>query len=434
MRDIVVIGSGISGLSTAYRLKKQGYDVVVYEKDDEIGGNIKTLSESGYTFELGPQTVLADEEVLSFFREVGLEPITASPSSKNRFIYKKGRLIPLPMSPLSFIFSPLLSLSAKLRVLREPWAPPPLKGEESVADFVRRRLGKEFLDYVVAPFISGVYAGNPEELSVKFATRRVYQLEQEFGSLIKGAMKKKSLGPKGGLVSFEGGLKSLINKLAEGLEIKKENVVLRIRRKEDRFVLDTREGKVETRALVVSSPAYTASYLLKDLSWSASLEFDKIDYVPVVVVNVGVKAGSIPEGFGVLVPRKEGKRILGVIFSSKLFPGKAPEGRDLLTIYLGGATDRQVIELSEEAITELVRKELSELFGVGDFEFVHVKKWKRAIPQYTLGYGKYLDLAKEMEDIHRGLFLTGNYLSGISVADCIRFSKETAERVSEFLK
>ena len=433
MRDVVVIGSGISGLSTAYRLKKLGYDVVVYEKDDELGGNIKTLSEDGYTFELGPQTVLADEEVMEFFKEVGIEPIRANPSSKNRFIYKKGSLVPLPLSPVSFLFSPLLSFSAKLKVLKEPWAPKPIKNEESVADFVRRRLGEEFLDYVVAPFISGVYAGDPESLSVKYATRRVYQLEQEFGSLLKGALKKKSLGPKGSLISFEGGLKSLIEKLAQNLEVKKESVVLRIRRKEGKFNLETRGGKVETRTLVVSSPAYTASYLLKDLSWSASLEFDKIDYVPVVVVNVGVK-DRVPEGFGVLIPRKEGKRILGVIFASKLFPGKAPEGRELLTVYLGGATDREVIELSDEEIINVVERELNEILGVKNIDFVHVKKWKRAIPQYTLGYGKYLELAKEMEETHRGLFLTGNYLSGISVADCVRFSKETTERVSEFLK
>ncbi|RLJ69943.1 protoporphyrinogen oxidase [Hydrogenivirga caldilitoris] len=434
MRDIVIIGSGISGLSTAFRLRKLGYDVVVYEKDEDIGGNIKTATQEGYTFELGPQTVLADEEVMAFFKEAGLEPLVASPSSKNRYIYKGGKLVPLPMSPLLFLFSPLLSLTAKLRVLKEPWASGPVKNEESIADFVRRRLGQEFLDYIVAPFVSGVYAGDPERLSVKYATRRVYALEQEFGSLIRGALKKKALGPKGVLVSFEGGLYTLIRELARGVEVKRENVVLKIRKKEDRFILDTREGKVETKALVVSSPAYTASYLLKDLSWSASLEFDRIDYVPVVVVNVGVKSGNVPEGFGVLIPRREGKRILGAVFSSKLFPGRAPAGKDLLTVYLGGATDREIIELSNEAITEIVQKELREVLGINSIDFIHVRKWKRAIPQYTLGYGKYLNLAKEMEEIHRGLFLTGNYLSGVSVSDCIRFSEVTAKKVSEFLQ
>ena len=434
MLEVAVVGSGISGLATAFRLKKLGFEPVVFEKDDQIGGNIKTLSQEGYTFELGPQTVLADEEVMNFFKEVGVDPLVASPSSKNRYIYKKGKLIPLPLNPVAFLISPLLSLSAKLRVLREPWAPAPVKEEESVAEFVRRRLGQEFLDYVVAPFVSGVYAGDPEKLSVKHATRRVYELEREFGSLIKGALKKKALGPRGKLVSFEGGLFRLVEKLSEHLEVKKENVVLRIRRKDDRFVLDTREGKVEARAVIVSSPAYTSSYLLKDLSWSASLEFDKIDYVPLVVVNVGVKEGYVPDGFGMLVPRKEGKRILGVIFSSRLFPGRAPEGRELLTVYLGGATDREVIDLSEEALLEIVDRELREIFQIPGLEFAHVKKWKRAIPQYTIGYQKYLDLAKEMEQIHRGLFLTGNYLSGVSVADCVRYSAVKAREVAEFLR
>ncbi len=434
MLDVVIVGSGISGLSTAFRLKKLGLDLVVFEKDDQIGGNIKTVSQEGYTFELGPQTVLADEEVLSFFREVGVDPIVASPSSKNRYIYKKGKLIPLPMSPLAFLFSPLLSLSGKFKVLREPWAPAPVKEEESIAEFVRRRLGQEFLDYIVAPFVSGVYAGDPEKLSVKHATRRIYELEREFGSLIRGAIKKKALGPRGKLISFEGGLFRLVEKLSEKVEIRKENVVLRIRKKDERFILDTREGKVEARVVVISSPAYTSSYLLKDLSWSASLEFDKIDYVPLVVVNVGVKSGYVPEGFGMLVPRREGKRILGVIFSSKLFPGRAPEGKDLLTVYLGGATDRDVIDLPEEEILDTVERELKDIFSIPGFDFAHVKKWKRAIPQYTIRYQKYLDLAKEMEEIHRGLFLTGNYLSGVSVADCIRYSSLKAREVAEFLK
>lgn len=433
MRDVVVIGSGISGLSTAYRLKKLGYDVVVYEKDEDIGGNVKTIRKDGYLFELGPQTILADEEVLRFFEEVGLKPLKANPSSKNRYIYKKGRLVPLPLSPVSFLFSPLLSIGGKVKVLLEPWAKPSLKEEESIAEFVRRRLGQEFLDYVVAPFVSGVYAGDPEKLSVKYAVRKVYELEREYGSLIKGAIKKKALGPKGGLISFEGGLKTLIDRLADELEVKRENVVLRMRRKDDRFILDTRGGKVESRSVVVSSPAYTSSYLLKDLSWSASLEFDKIDYVPVVVVNLSVSSGNIPEGFGLLVPRKEGKRILGVIFSSKLFPGRAPQGRDLLTVYMGGAADREAIELSDEEIAEVVERELKEILGVNDVEILHIQKWKRAIPQYTLGYGKYLDLAKEMEEIHKGLFLTGNYLSGVSMADCIRFSSKTAQKVKEYL-
>ncbi len=433
MEEVVVVGSGISGLSTAYRLKKQGVRVVVYEKDDEIGGNIKTLRVNGYIIEVGPQTVLADEDVLSFFRELGLRPVEASPSSKKRYILKRGKLFPVPLNPVSFLTSPLLSVRGKLRVLKEIFLPAG-SGEESLADFVRRRLGEEVLTYLVQPFVSGVYAGDPEALSVKYAFPRLYALEREFGSLIKGAMKKRSLAPKGKLVSFEGGLKTLTDRLAEEVEVRKENVVLRIRRKDDRFILDTRSGKVETKAVVVSSPAYTASYLLKDLSWSAAKEFDSIDYPPVAVVNVGVRSGSVPDGFGFLVPRVEGRRILGVIFTSRIFKGRAPEGRDLLTVYLGGATDRGIADMGEEEIAEVVERDLREILGVSDVEIIKVKVWKRAIPQYTVGYGKYLNLAREMEDTFPGLFLTGNYLSGISVPDCIRYSKKVAEKVVRYLE
>jgi oxygen-dependent protoporphyrinogen oxidase len=434
MEEVVVIGSGVSGLSTAYRLKRAGVRVVVYEKEEEIGGNVKTVSEEGYTFELGPQTILADREVLEFLKDLNLEPLEASPSSKRRYILKKGRLVPVPLNPLSFITTPLLSLKGKVRVLKEVLIPPGEEEEESLAQFVRRRLGEEVLTYLVQPFVSGVYAGDPEALSVKYAFPRLYALEREFGSLLKGAIKRRALGPGGRLVSFKGGLRDLVGRLAEELEIRRENVVLRIRKKEDRFLLDTRGGKVEARAVVVSSPAYTASYLLKDLSWSASEEFERIDYPPVAVVNLGIKEGYVPEGFGFLVPRAEGRRILGVIFTSKLFKGRAPEGRDLITVYMGGATDREVAGMEEERIAEIAEKETRDVLGFPGAEFVRVKLWKRAIPQYTLGYRRYLDLAREMEETFRGLFLTGNYLSGISLADCIRHSEKVARRVVRFLE
>ena len=431
MKRIVIVGAGVSGLSLAFKLREKGCEVTLYEKESEAGGNIRTRSESGYLFELGPQTILADEKLLAFFRELGLKPLRAEPSSKNRFIYRDGRLIPLPLNPVAFLTSPLLSLRAKLRVLREPWIPPSTAEEESVADFVRRRLGAEFLDYIVAPFVSGVYAGDPEQLSVRYATRKVYALEREFGSLIRGALKKRALGPGGVLISFEGGLRELVERLSQELDVRRSCAVLSVRRKGEGFLLETCRGEDETQTLVLSCPAYATGQLLAEISGGASRTFEEIDYVPLVVVNVGVRSGRVPEGFGLLVPRREGKRILGVIFSSKLFPGRAPEGRDLLTVYLGGATDREVIDLSEEEITGTVVRELKDILSIEDPEFVHVQKWRRAIPQYGIGYGRYLSLASELEKSHRGLYLTGNYLSGVSVADCLRNSGEVLRRMEE---
>jgi len=432
MREVVIVGAGISGLSTAYRLKEKGLDVVVYEKDDRVGGTIHTIQEQGYLFEAGAQTILADEEVINFLKELGLEPLEASPFSKYRYIYKKGKLIPLPLSPVEFLTTPLLSFKTKLKVLTEVFK----NGTEedvSIANFVRDRFGEEFLNYIVAPFISGVYAGDPEKLSLKYATPKLYEAQKKYGSLIKAFMKEKTVAPKGKLISFRGGLGELIKTLADKVEVHTENVVLRMRKFEEFFRLDVRGKKVETKSVVVASPAYTSSYLLKEVSFSASEEFDKIDYPPIVVVNVGVE-GNIPDGFGFLVPRVEGKRILGAMFMSKIFPGRAPEGKELLTVFLGGATDREVIELTEEEIEKLVEREIKEILNVQKIDFMHVQKWKRAIPQYTPGYDKFLNLAKEMEKDYTGLFLTGNWLYGVSTADCIRASKKVAEKVISFLR
>ncbi|RMH05135.1 MAG: protoporphyrinogen oxidase [Aquificota bacterium] len=434
MKEVIVIGAGISGLSVAYHLTKRGIDTLVLEKEDKPGGNIQTLTKGEYILELGPQTILADEKVEEFIKELGLEPQYASETSKYRYIYKKGRLIPLPLSPLSFFTSPLLSLRAKLRVLKEPFVPPSPKTEESVAEFVKRRLGQEFLDYIVAPFLSGVYAGDPEKLSVKHAVKRVYELEQKFGSLIKGAIKLKALGPKGRLVSFDGGNYTLIKELSKRVKVETENVALRIRRKDDLFHVDTKKGKYVARCVVVATPASSAGYLLRDLSWSASEQLEDLYYAPVVVVHVSVKKGSLPPGFGFLVPRVENKRLLGVLFSSQLFPGRAPKDRELLTLYLGGATDPEVVEYEEEAIKSIVEEELKEMLRLDRVEFLSITRWKRAIPQYTLGYDRYIELAKTFEKENPGLFLTGNHLYGVSVADCIRASYQVAKRVEEFVQ
>jgi oxygen-dependent protoporphyrinogen oxidase len=212
------------------------------------------------------------------------------------------------------------------------------------------------------------------------------------------------------------------------LDVDVENVVLKIRRKDDHFVIESRKGKFFARAVVISAPATSAGYLLRELSWSVAQEFDHIYYAPVVVVHAYTR-DPIPPGFGFLVPRKEGKRILGVLFSSNIFEGRKG---NLLTIYLGGATDPQVVEEDDELISGIVEKELKEILGV-DVSMLKITKWKKAIPQYNLGYGKFYELADTLEKEHPGLFLTGNYLRGVSVADCIRNSEEVANRVLEFL-
>ncbi len=433
MIDVAVVGGGISGLSVAYRLNIAGFKVKVFEKEEVAGGTVRTLKIEGYICELGPQTVLGDEKVISFIRDTGIEPIFASEEAKIRYIYKNGKLIPLPTNPIAFLTSPLLSLKGKLCVIAEPFAKRSDKEEESVAEFVIRRFGKEFLDTVVGPFLSGVYAGDPYKLSVKYAVRKIYELEKNYGSVLKGAFKLKALGPRGRLVSFNEGFGEFIRHLETMLDVERNNAVLKITKKENGFNLKTVRGDYEAKSVVLAVPAYVASYLLRDISFSASEEFEKIYYAPLVVINLGTDKGGIPDGFGFLVPRYEKKRILGVIFSSHIFKGRAPEGKELLTVYVGGAMDPEVVGMEDERIMDIVSSELKEILGIDNIDFYHIKKWHKAIPQYNVGHGRYYNLKNEIEEKFRGVFIAGNYIEGVSMADCIRNSEKVADKVINFL-
>jgi len=433
MIDVAVIGGGISGLSTAYRLKSEGINVKVFEREDKAGGSVKTLKLKGYICELGPQTVLADNEVTEFIKSTGIEPLFASEESKIRYIYKGGKLIPVPLNPLSFMTSPLLTLKGKLCVLAEPIARKSTKEEETVAEFVKRRFGEEFLENIVAPFLSGVYAGDPNRLSVKYAVRRIYELEKKFGSVIKGAIKLKALGPRGKLISFREGFYQFIEHISEDLDIETGKPVLNITKKDDKYIIVTPEEKYEARVVVLAVPSYSLAYILRSLYPSVAGEFDKIEYAPLVVINVGVEKGNIPPGFGFLIPRKEGKRILGVIFSSHLFPDRSPEGKELLTVYIGGATDPEAVDLEDDELMEITKRELKEILSLNNVDFFHIKKWRKAIPQYNVGHGRYYELRDEIENNFKGIVITGNFLDGVSMADCIRNSKKTAEKVKALL-
>ncbi|NPB07115.1 MAG: protoporphyrinogen oxidase [Aquificae bacterium] len=431
VNDVVVVGGGISGLCTAYELQKLGYEVELVEKD-RVGGSVKTVKDpKGFLYELGPQTILSDEELLNYLKQLGLKPIEASPAAKNRFVYKKGRFIPLPSSPVKFLTSPLLSWRGKLEVFKDLFQRPVVE-EISVAQFVRRHFGEEFLNYVVAPFLSGVYAGDPERLSLVHATPKLYRLQRKYGSLIKAFLKERRVAPKGKLISFSGGLKELVEAFKSRLKVKEGKGALRIRKFKDRFAVELMGERVEGRAVVLACPAYAAAGLLRELVPEAVKELEKVYYPPLAVAALSVE-GELPEGFGVLFPAVEGRRILGVMFSSKLFPGRAPEGRELLTVFLGGATNPFVDRLTNEQIAAVAAEEVEELFGVKNLEVLKVHLWRRSIPQYNLGYGSVLETVSEVEKRVPGLFFTGNWIGGVSTADALRRGPEVARKVADFL-
>lgn len=436
--DVLVVGGGISGLTTAFHLShgsNTGLRVALLEASPRVGGALETWSDGSDTpwrFELGPNTVLENHESVGrLIRDAGLEgeKITALPTAKKRFLWKGDRLHPLPSGPLGFVRTPLFPASAKLRLLREPWIPRPAgnpdENEESIAAFVRRRLGQDFLDYAVGPFVSGVYAGDPERLSTRHAVPKIAALEREHGSLIRGAFaRRKGPAPGGAMISFRDGLERLPRELGRQIDARMSVACRRIVPVEGGFRAETDSGAVEAKRVVMAVPADVAARLLEDATEGRSRGFAEIAYAAVAVVSTGWRREDIAHplgGFGFLVPRKEKLRLLGVLFPSEIFPGRAPEGHVALTSIVGGRTDPEAAGWDEERLLSEVLGEMRRTLGVRGEPVVRViRRWPRAIPQYEMGHGRFLELARTIESSLPGLRIGGNFLRGVSVPDCIR--------------
>jgi len=437
--DVLVVGAGISGLTTAFHLARGGRRVAVAEASGRVGGAIQTHDDGPWRFELGPNTVLENHAAVTrLIAETGLEAekLTASPQAKRRYLWKGGRLVPLPSGALSFLGTPLFPAGAKLRLLREPWIPPARpESEESIAVFVRRRLGQAFLDYAVGPFVSGVYAGDPERLSVRWAVPKIYALERDHGSLIRGAFaKRKGPSPGGAMISLRGGLEDLPRRLAREIGDVRIGVACgRVLRGDGGYVIETSQGSLAARRVVVSTPADTTAGLLADLTAGASLRLQDIPYAAVAVVSLGYRRADVAhplDGFGFLVPRQEGLRILGCLFPSSLFPARAPEGHVALSAFVGGSLDPETPRAPEESILSTVEAEVARALGTRAAPvFRLVRRWPRAIPQYELGHGRFVELGQELESRYPGLHLGGNWLRGVSVPDCIKNSTDLAEEI-----
>ncbi len=456
-KSVVVIGAGISGLCVAYWLMKRGASVTVLEKDSEPGGTMRTVRDDGWLIETGPNSALETTPLFEqLFQELGIaeQKIYADPASARRYIVRRGRLLAIPMSPTTFLTSSLWSIGGKLRLLKEPFVGR-ARSEESVADFVRRRLGREFLDYAINPFVAGVYAGNPEDLSVRAAFPKLYSLEEKYGGLIKGAIKsrqerkqrKEVAKNRAELFSFANGMQTLPKALAAGLgnSIKLNASV--------NHIVPMRAGKfpiytisysqdgidltMEAHAVVLSTPAYGTSHIVQRIDPAMAKTLDSIDYPPVAEVFLGFEHDQIGrplDGFGFLVPEVEKRRILGTIWSSALFPDRAPEGRVALTSFIGGARQPELLTLDDEQLIDMVLSELHSLMGVtGLPAYTHITRWDRAIPQYNVGYQTILNAIDRFEQNFQGAFICSNYRGGIAVGDCVMSAEKMAGRVVQHL-
>ena len=444
--SIGILGAGISGLSTAYKLSQNDIDVTVYEKDKQVGGAIKTYQKNGWLVEEGPNTLMVkSKEIWSFLEELNLtkSSIEAGKTAKKRFIVKNDHPTPLPMSLGSFLTTNLFSLRAKLRLLQEPFAPQCSQSDESIAQFISRRLGTEPLDYAVNPFVSGIYAGDPKKLSIKHTFESLWDLEQQYGSLFMGMFKRDrdSNSTKRALLSFEKGNQQLPIAIAESLakRVQTETEIQSVVKSGEKWIVKGQQSNhaiSDEHDIIISTlPAHSLSTVFED---SIFEPLDNLPYAPLNVIALGFsdeQIGHPLDGFGMLIPEAENRNTLGVLFSSSLFPGRAPENHQLLTCFIGGARNPELARKSKEELQEIVLSEIKGLLNItGEPVFLHYCFWPNTIPQYEVGYDRFLSYINEAEEQHKGLFIEGNFRGGVSVPDCILSGFETAKKVQTFLK
>jgi oxygen-dependent protoporphyrinogen oxidase len=455
VNSVAIIGGGITGLTAAFCLQRKGIPVTVYEASGRVGGVIQSLRRDGYLAEFGPNTILeTSPKIGQLIRDAGLEKrrLDPAPQAEARYVVRYKRPIEMPGSPLGFFTTNLFTAEAKLAVLREPFVPRRRDGaEESIAEFVLRRLGKEFLDHAIDALVAGVYAGDPYKLSVQQAFPKLAQLEARYGSLIKGqilgARERKKRGeiakdraPK---FSFDEGLQVLPETLRDRLgdAVRLQTHVTALAQTDHGWMLELRERGTETRSEHSAVLYAGTAHKLAELSITAQTPvnlatFSEIRYPPVASVVLGFRREDVQhpcEGFGMLIPKVEGFKILGTIFSSSLFPNRAPAGHLTLTSYVGGERYPELASLPPEQLRSLTCADLAVLLGVtAKPTFHHTVFYPAAIPQYNLGYGRFRQMMTDIESKAPGFFLAGHYRDGVSLSDSIISGCNVADRVEKY--
>jgi oxygen-dependent protoporphyrinogen oxidase len=488
MKPVAIIGAGITGLTAAFYLKRKGIPVTVYEASGRVGGVIQSLRQDGWLAEFGPNTLLeTSPNIGQLVRDAGLQSrrLDPDPKAEARYVVRYQRPIAMPGSPLGFFTTNLFTAGAKLAVLREPFRPRRRDGvEESIAQFVVRRLNQEFLDQAIDALVAGIYAGDPHQLSLTHAFPKLKALEDNYGSLIKGQIfgardRKKSgevakdRAPK---FSFDEGLQVLPDSLAAQLgdAVKLNITVTKLTQAADGWALTALENgresqeNIEHRTSNIQHPGFQiehsaviycgTAYQLAELEirrtgvapvsnipkenghWRdacPTAAFSEIRYPPVASVVLGFRREDVAhpcEGFGMLIPKIEGFKILGAIFSSSLFPNRAPAGHLTLTSYIGGQRYPELALLPPEKLVALTCEDLRVLLGVaGKPVFQHCVLYPKAIPQYNVGYGRYRELMNKIENRVAGFFFAGHYRDGVSLGDSILSGCNIVERVGKFL-
>ena len=447
---ITIVGGGISGLALAYALSKKGFtDLLILEADERPGGKVKTEKADGFQCEWGVNGFLDNApKTLELAKELSLSPLRSSEAARKRYIYINGKLRLVPENPKAFLSSDILSLPGKLRIGMEPFIKPKME-DETLACFARRRLGREAYEKLIDPMASGVFAGDPEKMSVASCFPKIKAIERKYGSLIKGMIKmgkeaKKAgkgpvgAGPGGTLTSFPSGMEEIILSLRGilGDKIRVRSRVFSLEKIErGGFKIHLSEGtQIDTDAAVLACPAFESAAILKDLDREIASGLSDIEYPALSVISLGYKKAkiSIPtDYFGFLVPARERRKILGTLFDSSIFPVRAPGDYLLLRIMVGGARAPELAMKDDEVLLKIVLEELEEITGLTEEpDFVRIFKHEKAIPQYGLEHEERLRSLERALSKYPALYLHGNSYKGISFNDCIANSFVLAEKMA----
>ena len=445
--EVLFIGAGLTSLTAAFYLKKKGIPFRILEKYERAGGVIKSVNENGFIYETGPNTgVITNTDVVELFDDLSgrckLE--TANPAAKRRLIWKEGNWHPLPAGLKSAINTPLFTRRDKIKIMAEPFRKKGKYPMETLSDLVKRRMGKSFLDYAVDPFISGIYAGDPDYLVTKYALPKLYNLEQTYGSFIRGAIMKK-FEPKNEkakkvsreVFSAEGGLGNLVSALEQ--EIGRENIFLNaqnIHIEYENGMFNTQYRIGAETFLIRSEKLITTVYagVLKDIFTFAGekelFPLSRLKYAKIVQVIAGFNEwkGMKLNAFGGLVPSVENRKILGVLFPSSFLKNRSPEGGALLSIFLGGIKKGEIMEKSDEEITAIAGEEIKTMLQLEEFnpDILHIFRYMNAIPQYGKDSEVRLKKIYELQNRFPGLILAGNIRDGIGMADRIQQGRSIA--------
>ncbi len=454
MPVVAIIGGGISGLSAAYYLSRRGAPATIYESRPRLGGVIQTQSVEGCTIEAGPDSFLSVKPAaLELIRSLGLsdDVIGSNDHLRKTYVRRNGRLVPLPdglmmMVPtkiLPLITTPLIGWPTKIRMGMELFrAPKPRPGDQSVSEFIGEHYGPEAVDYLAEPLLSGIYGGNPRELSVTSVLPTFVQLANQYGSLTRGvlaqrARSKSSASPAPLFRTLKGGLQQMVDAVAAAIRGKievRQGRIEAVERAPDGFRLKLEGGWLRATHVVAACEAHSAAALIPEVDPRLAELLGMVPYSSSMTITLGFDAADfavLPDGFGFLVPRKERKLLAACTWVGTKFPHRVPEGKVVARCFIGGLDVAPILARSDDAIIDQVTRELAEIAGVtARPRFTRIYRWPRSMAQYTVGHPQRLAEMESRVAAIPGLYLAGNAYTGIGVPDCIRMGRAAAEKIT----